>query len=165
MRINLWGTIIYGQNLARKGLRRGVVPRADSSPPWDDELVRREAQGQMSQWGCGNSWAMVVSRGSRIHGKFAKAPSTSLLVKLGAWAPARNAGNPVTGSVTGLARYCRFLAGLRAMLPFCIVASKESPARMSSLRRSEPGRTTWPLAETLVCIVKTVLPEFGAVGN
>ena len=42
------------------------------------------------------------------HGKFAKISSTSLLLNVGAFGPALNAGSPVTESVTSLTRCGRF---------------------------------------------------------
>ncbi len=88
------------------------------------------------------------------HGKFARISSTSLLLNVGAFGPALKAGNPVTGSVTSLTRWGRFLRGVSTIRPSSILASRGSPARISSLRRSGPGRTTCPLVETLVCMVR-----------
>src|SRR5208282_3993421 len=87
------------------------------------------------------------------HGKFARISSTSLLLNVGAFGPALKAGNPVTGSVTSLTRWGRFLRGVKTIRPSSMLASKGSPARISSLRRSGPGRTTCPFVETLVCMV------------
>jgi hypothetical protein len=80
--------------------------------------------------------------------------STSLLLNVGAFGPALRAGNPVTGSVTSLTRCSRFFRGVNTIRPFSILASSGSPARISSRRRSGPGRTTCPLVETLVCTVR-----------
>ena len=88
------------------------------------------------------------------HGKFARISSTSLLLNVGAFGPALKAGHPVTGSVTSLTRWGRFLRGVSTIRPSSILASRGSPARISSLRRSGPGRTTCPLVETLVCMVR-----------
>src|SRR6516162_2290796 len=86
------------------------------------------------------------------HGKFAKISSTSLLLNVGAFGPALRAGSPVTGSVTSLTRFGRFRRGVNTILPPSISASSGSPGRISSRRRSGPGRTTCPLVETLVCM-------------
>src|SRR5215469_3140035 len=88
------------------------------------------------------------------HGKFARISSTSLLLNVGALGPALRAGSPVTESVTNLTRCARFRLGVNTIRPFSIFASSGSPARISSRRRSGPGRTTCPLVETLVCIVR-----------
>src|ERR1700676_5644383 len=87
------------------------------------------------------------------HGMFAKISSTSLLLIMGASGPALRAGSPVTGSVTILIRCGRFLRGVSTILPSSIFASRGSPGRISSRRRSGPGRTTCPLVDTLVCMV------------
>src|SRR5215469_5840287 len=88
------------------------------------------------------------------HGKFAKISSTSLLLNVGALGPALRAGSPVTGSVTSLTRCSRLRRGVNTIRPFSILASSGSPARISRRRRSGPGRTTCPLVETLVCMVR-----------
>jgi hypothetical protein len=88
-------------------------------------------------------------------GKLARISFTSLLVNSGAFGPALRAGSPVTGSVTNFARCGRLLRGVRTIRPFSTLASRRSPARISSCRRSGPGSATFPLAKTLVCIVRT----------
>jgi hypothetical protein len=88
------------------------------------------------------------------HGKFAKISSTSLLLNVGAFGPALRAGSPVTGSVTSLTRCGRFRRGVNTIRPSSILASSGSPARISSRRRRGPGRTTCPLVDTLVCMVR-----------
>src|SRR5215472_13606579 len=88
------------------------------------------------------------------HGKFARISSTSLLLNVGALGPALRTGSPVTGSVTSLTRCARFRWGVNTIRPFSMFASSGSPARISSRRRSGPGRTTCPLVETLVCMVR-----------
>jgi hypothetical protein len=88
------------------------------------------------------------------HGKFASISSTSLLLMVGAFGPALKAGNPVTGSVTILVRCGRFRRGVSTMRPSSIFASRGSPGLISSRRRSGPGRTTCPLVDTLVCMVR-----------
>src|SRR5579864_5075898 len=88
------------------------------------------------------------------HGKFARISSTSLLLMVGAFGPALKAGRPVTGSVTIFIRCGRFLRGVSTIRPSSIFASRGSPGRISSRRRSGPGRTTCPLVDTLVCIVR-----------
>src|SRR5215469_17906670 len=88
------------------------------------------------------------------HGKFAKISSTSLLLNVGALGPALRAGSPVTGSVTILTRCSRLRRGVNTIRPFSIFASSGSPARISRRRRSGLGRTTCPLVETLVCMVR-----------
>src|ERR1700741_2462120 len=88
------------------------------------------------------------------HGKFASISSTSLLLMVGAFGPALKAGSPVTGSVTIFIRCGRFLRGVSTIRPFSIFASRGSPGRISSRRRSGPGRTTCPLVDTLVCMVR-----------
>src|ERR1700724_4800673 len=87
------------------------------------------------------------------HGKFAKISSTSLLLIVGAFGPALNAGSPVTGSVTNFVRWERFLRGVSTIRPSSIFPSSGSPGRISRRRRSGPGRTTCPFVETLVCTV------------
>src|ERR1700685_1454603 len=88
------------------------------------------------------------------HGKFAKISSTSLLLMVGAFGPALKAGSPVTGSVTIFVRCGRFLRGVSTIRPSSIFASRGSPGRISSRRRSGPGRTTCPLVDTLVSMVR-----------
>jgi hypothetical protein len=88
------------------------------------------------------------------HGKFVKISSTSLLLKTGASEPALSTGSPVTRSVTILTWYERFLWGVNTIRPASMLASSGSPARMPSLRRRGPGRTTCPFVETLVCMVR-----------
>jgi len=73
---------------------------------------------------------------------------------VGAFGPALKAGSPVTGSVTIFIRCGRFLRGVSTIRPSSIFASKGSPGRISSRRRSGPGRTTCPLVDTLVCMVR-----------
>ena len=92
------------------------------------------------------------------HGKFAKISSTSLLLMMGALGPALKAGRPVTGSVTIFIRCGRFLRGVSTIRPSSIFASRGSPGRISSRRRSGPGRTTCPLVDTLVCMVRQSYP-------
>src|ERR1700730_9050564 len=94
------------------------------------------------------------------HGKFAKISSTSLLLNVGAFGPALKAGSPVTGSVTSLTRWGRFLRGVKTIRPSSILASRGSPGRISSRRRSGPGRTTCPFVDTLVCMVRQSYPSF-----
>ena len=93
------------------------------------------------------------------HGKFAKISSTSLLLMVGAFGPALKAGRPVTGSVTIFILCGRFLRGVSTIRPFSIFASRGSPGRISSRRRSGPGRTTCPLVDTLVCMVRRSYPN------
>src|ERR1700691_2458671 len=88
------------------------------------------------------------------HGKLLRISSTSLLVRVGAFAPALRTGNPVIGSLTILTRRPRFLRGVKTIRPSSILASSGSPARMSSRRRNGPGSTTWPLVETVVSMVR-----------
>jgi hypothetical protein len=88
------------------------------------------------------------------HGKFASISSTSSLLMVGAFGPALKAGSPVTGSVTIFIRCGRFLRGVSTIRPSSIFASRGSPGRISSRRRSGPGRTTCPLVDTLVCMVR-----------
>src|SRR5690348_9892601 len=88
------------------------------------------------------------------HGKFAKISSTSLLLIAGAFGPALKAGSPVTGSVTIFIRCGRFLRGVSTIRPPSMCASRGSPGLISSRRRSGPGKTTCPLVETLVCMVR-----------
>jgi len=88
------------------------------------------------------------------HGTFASISATSLLLKIGAFGPALKAGRPVTGSVTIFIRCGRFLRGVSTIRPSSIFASRGSPGRISSRRRSGPGRTTCPLVDTLVCMVR-----------
>jgi hypothetical protein len=92
------------------------------------------------------------------HGKFVRISSTSLLLNMGAFGPALKAGSPVTGSVTNLTRWERFLRGVNTIRPSSILASRGSPGRISSRRRSGPGRTTCPLVDTLVCVVRQSYP-------
>src|SRR6202041_620828 len=99
------------------------------------------------------------------HGKFAKISSTSLLLIVGAFGPALNAGSPVTGSVTSFVRWRRFLRGVSTIRPSSMLASSGSPARISRRRRSGPGRTTCPFVETLVCIVRRSYPYRGQFRN
>jgi hypothetical protein len=73
---------------------------------------------------------------------------------VGALGPALKAGSPVTGSVTIFIRCGRFLRGVSTIRPSSIFASSGSPGRISSRRRSGPGRTTCPLVDTLVCMVR-----------
>src|SRR5216684_1549846 len=94
------------------------------------------------------------------HGKFAKISSTSLLLIVGAFGPALNAGSPVTGSVTSFVRWGRFLRGVSTIRPSSIFASSGSPVRISRRRRSGPGRTTCPFVETLVCMVRQSYSAF-----
>jgi len=89
-----------------------------------------------------------------FHGNSARISSTSLLVSTGAPGPAVRTGRPVTGCLMILARGGRALWGVRTMRPASTLASSESPARMPSLRRRGPGRTIWPLVETLVCTLR-----------
>src|SRR5262249_28448605 len=84
--------------------------------------------------------------------------STSLLLNVGALAPALRASSPVSGSVTSLTRYRRLRRGVNTMRPSSILASSGSPARMSRRQRIGPGRTTCPFVETLVCIVRQSYP-------
>src|ERR1700724_2410044 len=93
-------------------------------------------------------------------GKFAKISSTSLLLIVGAFGPALNAGSPVTGSVTSFVRWGCFLRGVSTIRPSSIFASNGSPGRISRRRRSGPGRTTCPLVETLVCMVRQSYSAF-----
>src|SRR5450631_2898788 len=88
------------------------------------------------------------------HGKFDRISSTSLLVNVGASGPALKAGRPETGSITIRARYERFFVGVRTIRPPSIFASSGSPGRRSSRRRIGPGRTTCPLVEILVFMVR-----------
>src|ERR1700691_2874251 len=88
------------------------------------------------------------------YGKFAKISSTPLLLMVGAFGPALKAGSPVTGSVTIFIWCGRFLRGVSTILPSSIFTSRGSPGRISSRRRSGPGRTTCPLVDTLVCMVR-----------
>src|SRR5580704_8637827 len=88
------------------------------------------------------------------HGKLARISCTSLLVRMGAFSPALRTGNPVIGSCTILTRRERFLLGVNTIRPLSILASRGSPARISSRRRSGPGSTTWPFVETVVCMVR-----------
>src|ERR1700730_18738327 len=101
------------------------------------------------------------------HGKFAKISSTSLLLNVGAFGPALKAGSPVTGSVTSLTRWGRFLHGVNTIRPSSILASKGSPGRISRRRRSGPGRTTCPFVDTLVCTVRQSYSAFrlSAIAN
>src|SRR5258706_1718332 len=92
------------------------------------------------------------------HGKFVRISSTSLLLNMGAFGPALKAGSPVTGSVTNLTRWERFLCGVNTIRPSSMLASRGSPGRISSRRRSGPGRTTCPLVDTLVCMVRQSYP-------
>jgi len=73
---------------------------------------------------------------------------------VGALGPALKAGSPVTGSVTIFIRCGRFRRGVSTIRPSSIFASSGSPGRISSRRRSGPGRTTCPLVDTLVCMVR-----------
>src|SRR5215467_2026757 len=93
------------------------------------------------------------------HGKFARITSTSLLLNVGALGPALRAGSPVTGSVTIRIRCDRLRCGVNTIRPFSMFASSGSPARMSSRRRSGPGRTTCPFVDTLVCMVRQSYPD------
>src|SRR5258708_22738998 len=88
------------------------------------------------------------------HGKFASISSTSLLLMVGAFGPALKTGSPVTVSVTIFIRCGRFLRGVSTIRPSSILASRGSPDRISSRRRSGPGRTTCRFVDTLVCIVR-----------
>ncbi len=73
---------------------------------------------------------------------------------VGAFGPALRAGSPVTGSITIRIRCGRFLRGVSTIRPSSIFASRGSPGRISSRRRSGPGNTTCPLIDTLVCMVR-----------
>jgi hypothetical protein len=94
------------------------------------------------------------------HGKLVRISLTSLPRNTGASAPALRTGSLVTVSVIIRTRRRRLLRGVRTILPALIFASSGSPACMPSLRRNGPGRTTWPLAETLVCTVRQSYPFF-----
>jgi hypothetical protein len=73
---------------------------------------------------------------------------------VGAFGPALKAGSPVTGSVTIFIRCGRFLRGVKHNSSILdILRPEDLPGRMSSRRRSGPGRTTCPLVDTLVCMV------------
>ena|SRR5437764_2725427 len=88
------------------------------------------------------------------HGKFARISRTSLLLKTGASEPALRLGSPVVESVTILIFRGRLLCGIKMIRPASIFASSGSPGRMPNFRRNGPGRTTWPLVETLVVTVR-----------
>lgn len=53
----------------------------------------------------------------------------------------------------------RVLRGVNTMRPPSAFTSRVSPARRPSLRRTGPGRTTWPFVETLVSIVRQFYPN------
>src|SRR6185312_7293084 len=89
-----------------------------------------------------------------FQGKSASISYTISLVRIGASFPAVRAGRPVTASVMIFALKAFFLRGVRTMLPDWILASRGSPARIPSLRRSGLGRTTCPFVETRVCMVR-----------
>jgi hypothetical protein len=89
-----------------------------------------------------------------FHGKSARICCTCLWVSLGAWGPAVKTGKPVTGSLTIRAR-CRLPdLGVKIIRPDSTLASSESPAWRPSVRRTRTGKTTWPLVDTLVCMVR-----------
>jgi hypothetical protein len=89
-----------------------------------------------------------------LHGKFERISCTCSLVSCGAPGPALRTGRPVIASraIAGFAR--RPCWGTRTIFPSFTVASSASPGRSPSLRRIGPGRTTCPLLEMRVCIVR-----------
>jgi len=89
-----------------------------------------------------------------FHGKVERISSTCLLVSSGASGLAVRAGSPVRGSTTMLVLYRRDLCGVNTIRPSSVFTSSASPARRPSFRRRGPGRTTWPLVETLVSMVR-----------
>jgi hypothetical protein len=89
-----------------------------------------------------------------LHGNVESISSTSLLVKTGASGPRVNAGRPVRRLMIIFAFLERFLRGVSTTLPPFTSASSGSPGRRPSLRRIGPGRTTCPLVEIRVCMVR-----------
>src|SRR5271155_3680935 len=88
------------------------------------------------------------------HGKSARISRTSALVTFAAFGPAVKTGSPVTGSRMIRAFGGRTFRGDRIICCPSTLASSESPGCRPSLRRILLGTTTWPLVETVVCIVR-----------
>jgi hypothetical protein len=93
-----------------------------------------------------------------FHGKVERMSSTCLLVSGGASGLAVRAGSPVRGSTTMLVLYRSDLCGVNTIRPPSVFTSSASPARRPSLRRRGPGRTTWPLVEIVVSMVRQSYP-------
>jgi len=89
-----------------------------------------------------------------LHGKLESFSWTCLLLRGGACGPALSTGRPVIGSRRMLTFRGRALRGVNMMRPHSNLTSRGSPARRPSLRRIETGRTTWPLVEILVLILR-----------
>jgi hypothetical protein len=70
--------------------------------------------------------------------------------------PALRTGRTVTASHTIAALADRACRGVRTICPIFTPASRKSPARSPSFRRIGPGRTTCPLLEMRVCIVRNL---------
>src|ERR1700730_19358007 len=87
-------------------------------------------------------------------GKAARMSSTCLLVRRGSSGPAVRTGRPVTGSSIMRTFRKRALLGVSTTRSPSTLASSGSPARRPSFRRIGLGRTTWPLAEILVFMVR-----------
>jgi hypothetical protein len=96
-----------------------------------------------------------------FHGKVERISSTCLLVSSGASGLAVRTGSLVRGSTTMLVLYRRDLCGVNTMRPPSVFTSSASPARRPSFRRRGPGRTTWPLVDTLVSMVRQSYPTSG----
>src|ERR1019366_8594236 len=89
-----------------------------------------------------------------FHGKSESISSTSLLVRTGAPGPKVTASIPETGSITIFAFLNRFFLGVKTIRSPSTLASRGSPARRPSRWRIGLGRTTWPLVEMRVCMVR-----------
>ena len=93
------------------------------------------------------------------HGNSDKISETCSLLNVAAFGPALRTGRPVIRSTTMLTRRERVLLGVNTMRPSSTLASSGSPACRPSLRRIGPGRTTCPLVESLVSIVRQSYPN------
>src|SRR5438094_926752 len=88
------------------------------------------------------------------HGNSARSSRTCALVSRGAWRPTLRTGSPVTRSTRILTFRDLGRRGVSRTPPAFICTSSASPAWRPSRRRTEPGSTTWPLVESLVCMVR-----------
>lgn len=88
------------------------------------------------------------------HGRFERMSSTCALDSCGARSPALRTGRPVTVSRPMVALAGRARRGVRTICPLFTQASRASPGLSRSFRRIGPGRTTCPLLEMRVCMVR-----------
>jgi hypothetical protein len=88
------------------------------------------------------------------HGRSDRISRTCSLVNCGAPGPALRTGRPVITSRPIAAFAGREWRGVRTICPLFTLASRGSPGRSPSFRRMAAGRTTCPLLEMRVCIVR-----------